>query len=130
MSLLYVRKHSPSEFAVDGFDANAVGWVLTLNARVLSQEERRVAVWSLDRTLVRLRSRQKQGTSDTPLDAAAVDQALGEGHGSIRQACGSHGRTAPGAFRLQRPPQVPRCLAAPDGAELPLLLSYSELSSE
>jgi len=42
MSLLYVRKHSLGEYAVDGFDVNAVGWVLTLNARVLSQEVRRV----------------------------------------------------------------------------------------
>ncbi|MGD0266130.1 MAG: hypothetical protein ABSD47_14415 [Candidatus Methylomirabilota bacterium] len=42
MSLLYVRKHSLGEYAVDGFDVNAVGWVLTLNARVLSQEDRRV----------------------------------------------------------------------------------------
>ena len=42
MSQLYIRKHSLGEHAVDGFDVNAVGWVLTLNARVLSQEERRV----------------------------------------------------------------------------------------
>jgi hypothetical protein len=40
MSLLYVRKHSLGEYAVNSFDVNAVGWVLTLNARVLSQEER------------------------------------------------------------------------------------------
>jgi hypothetical protein len=42
MSLLYVRKHSLGDYVVDGFDVNAVGWVLTLNARLLSQEERRV----------------------------------------------------------------------------------------
>jgi hypothetical protein len=40
MSLLYVRKHSLGERAVDGLDVNAVGWVLTLNARALSQQER------------------------------------------------------------------------------------------
>ena len=41
MSLLYLRKRSLGEYAADGFDVNAVGWVLALNARVLSQQERR-----------------------------------------------------------------------------------------
>jgi len=48
MSLLCARKHSLGEYVGDGFDVNAVGWVLTPNARVFSQEERQTlyGLWS------------------------------------------------------------------------------------
>ena len=42
ISLPSARERSLGAYAPNGFDVNAVGWILAFNARILSEEERRV----------------------------------------------------------------------------------------